>query len=53
METSVIKFDLIIGFLTVKDNYHEIVFKILQEIQINNLKNVKIPTRALTRESSG
>jgi len=38
---------LIIGFLSEKYNLHEIVFKILQEIQIKNLKNVKISSGTL------
>lgn len=43
----VIELDLIIGFLSEKDKLHEIATKIFQEIQVNNLSDIKIPTSAL------
>ncbi len=43
----VIELDLLIGFLSDKDNLHEIALEIFQEIQLNNLKDIKIPTSAL------
>jgi predicted nucleic acid-binding protein len=43
----IIELDLIIAFLSEKDNLHEIAIKIFQEIEINNLSDIKIPTSAL------
>ncbi|MDD1777552.1 MAG: PIN domain-containing protein [Candidatus Helarchaeota archaeon] len=42
-----IELDLIIGFLSETDNLHATALKIFQDIQINSLKNVRIPTSAL------